>query len=79
LRAVSGYDTNACSAAPMHSTPKMMKIFHVMLRKAGGTNSPSAKLKSQFASEAIDMPYARVSSDHTSDAYTQATGASVSA
>lgn len=56
-----------------------MKIRQRMLRKAGGIKRPMAKLKSQLPMAAMPMPEARVSSDHTSAAYTQQMGASVRA
>lgn len=37
-----------CKAAPMQRTPKVMNIFHVILRNPGGTKRPNAKLKSQL-------------------------------
>jgi hypothetical protein len=46
LPAVSGYETNACAAAPRQRTPKIIKSFQEMLLKAGGMKNPIAKLKS---------------------------------
>ena len=47
---------------------KDIKVFQLMFPKAGGTNSPRAKLKSQFATDASAMPVARVSRAQTSAA-----------
>ena len=48
------YVKNTCTAAPTHITPKVMNIFHRILAKPGGTNRPSAKLKSQLPTAAMD-------------------------
>src|SRR5689334_9916084 len=62
---VSGQRTQNQAAAAMHSTPKIMNSFQLMLTNAGGVNMPRAKLKTQLLSAASDMPVARVPSDQT--------------
>jgi hypothetical protein len=47
------YVKKTCTAAPMHRTPKVMNIFHVILRNPGGTKRPNAKLNSQLPVAAI--------------------------
>jgi hypothetical protein len=64
----SGYVKKNWIDARTQSTPKTTKSPHLMLIKAGGMNSPIAKLNSQFPIAAMPIPEARVSNDHTSAA-----------